>query len=145
MKMNKIALAGLATAAPSFAPSAAVDVPGLSPFVGSWHAHEEGLDLPPEWQRSRDVCRHIDLSRCTGGWLRQDRHRGLHADVGIRRYRYRCHHRCLESKRFHRRPVRIKLVGGGQGLQLWMAGGDQGFPFCNSNDNLDASHYYCGA
>jgi hypothetical protein len=39
-------------------------------------------------------------------------------------------------------PVTIKLVGGGQGLQLWMAGGDQGFPFCNSND---ASHYYCGA
>ena len=46
--MNKIALAGLATAAPSFAPSAAVDVPGLSPFVGSWHAHEEGLDLQPD-------------------------------------------------------------------------------------------------
>jgi hypothetical protein len=39
-------------------------------------------------------------------------------------------------------PVTIKLVGGGQGLQLWMAGGDQGFPFCNNND---ASHYYCGA
>jgi hypothetical protein len=39
-------------------------------------------------------------------------------------------------------PVTIKLVGGGQGLELTIAGGDQGFPFCNSND---ASHYYCGA
>jgi hypothetical protein len=42
-------------------------------------------------------------------------------------------------------PVSITLVGGGQGLQLSVAGGEQGFPFCNSNDNLDASHYYCGA
>jgi hypothetical protein len=29
--------------------------------------------------------------------------------------------------------------------QARVAGGDQGFPFCNTNDNLDASHYYCGA
>jgi hypothetical protein len=42
-------------------------------------------------------------------------------------------------------PVSIKLVGGGRGLQLWMAGGDQGFPFCNSNDNDAAMHSYCGA
>jgi hypothetical protein len=42
-------------------------------------------------------------------------------------------------------PVTIKIVGDGAGLQLWMTGGDQGFPFCNSNDNVAASHYYCGA
>jgi hypothetical protein len=42
-------------------------------------------------------------------------------------------------------PVTIKLVGSGQGLQLTVAGGDQGFPFCNSNDNDAAMHYYCGA
>ena len=47
MKMNKIAMAGLATAALVFAPPAAADVPGLAPFVGSWHAHEEGLDIQP--------------------------------------------------------------------------------------------------
>jgi len=47
MKINKIALAGLATAALVFAPRAAADVPGLAPFVGSWHAHEEGLDIQP--------------------------------------------------------------------------------------------------
>jgi hypothetical protein len=39
-------------------------------------------------------------------------------------------------------PVSIKLVGGGQGLELTIAGGDQGFGFCNSNDT---THYYCGA
>ena len=42
-------------------------------------------------------------------------------------------------------PVTIKLVGDGQGLQLSVAGRDQGSPFYNSNDNLHASHYYCGA
>ena len=42
-------------------------------------------------------------------------------------------------------PVTIELVGGGQGLELTIAGGDQGFPFCNNNDNDHASHYYCGA
>jgi hypothetical protein len=47
MKINKIALAGLVTAALVFAPPAAADVPGLAPFVGSWHAHEEGLDIQP--------------------------------------------------------------------------------------------------
>jgi hypothetical protein len=36
MKMNKIALTGLATAAAVFAPPATADVPGLAPFVGSW-------------------------------------------------------------------------------------------------------------
>ena len=45
MKMDKIALAGLATAALVFAPSAGADVPGMAPFVGCWHAHEEGLEL----------------------------------------------------------------------------------------------------
>jgi hypothetical protein len=45
--MEKIALAGLGTAALVFGPSAAADVPGLAPFVGSWHAHEEGLNVQP--------------------------------------------------------------------------------------------------
>jgi hypothetical protein len=40
-------------------------------------------------------------------------------------------------------PVTIRLVGGGQGLELTIAGGDQSFPFCNDNDS--ARHYYCGA
>jgi hypothetical protein len=47
MKMKKIGLAGLGIAAVAYAPPAAADVPGLAPFVGSWHAHEEGLDVQP--------------------------------------------------------------------------------------------------
>jgi hypothetical protein len=45
--MKKIAIAGMAAAALVFAPSAAADVAGLAPFVGSWHAHEEGLKIQP--------------------------------------------------------------------------------------------------
>jgi hypothetical protein len=45
--MRKIVLAGIACAALAFAPTAAAYVSGLSPFVGSWHAHEEGLDIQP--------------------------------------------------------------------------------------------------
>jgi hypothetical protein len=45
MKTNKIALQGLATAAPVFEPPTAADLSGLAPFVGCWHAHEEGLDI----------------------------------------------------------------------------------------------------
>jgi hypothetical protein len=43
--MRKIAPAGLALAALSFAPHAAADVPGIDPFTGSWHAHASGLTI----------------------------------------------------------------------------------------------------
>jgi hypothetical protein len=50
MKMKKIAMAGLATAALVFAPSAAADVPGLAPFVGSsaasWNRLASVTSLP---------------------------------------------------------------------------------------------------
>ena len=67
--MNKIALAGLATAALVFAPSAAADVPGLAPFVGSWHAQEEGLDIQPnghghETYPDRSTCPDAPMAGC---------------------------------------------------------------------------------
>jgi hypothetical protein len=128
-EMNKIALAGLATAALVFAPPAAADVPGLAPFVGSWHAHEEGLDIQPngngrETYADKSTCPDFTLTSVSG-----DTATGAITAAS-------------NPKDPIGGPVTIKLVGGGQGLQLWMAGGDQGFPFCNSND---ASHYYCGA
>ena len=45
--METIALAGLGIAALAFAAPASADLPGLAPFVGSWHAHEEGPDIQP--------------------------------------------------------------------------------------------------
>jgi WD40 repeat protein len=47
MTMHKSAMVVLASLAMVFAPSAAADVPGLAPFVGSWHPHEEGLNQIP--------------------------------------------------------------------------------------------------
>jgi hypothetical protein len=61
--MKKIALAGLATAALVFAPSAAADVPGIAPFVGQWHAHQSGLTI------NADGSGHLtysDINACSG-------------------------------------------------------------------------------
>ena len=145
MKMNKIALAGLATAALVFAPPAAADVPGLAPFVGSWHAHEEGLDIQPngngrETYADKSTCPDAPAAGCGKTGTVDFTLTSVSGDTATGTITA-----ASNPKDPIGGPVTIKLVGGGQGLQLWMAGGDQGFPFCNSNDNLDASHYYCGA
>jgi hypothetical protein len=59
--MRMVALAGFATAAMVFAPSTAADVPGIAPFTGSWHAHEEGLDIQPDGHRRQT---YNDRSTC---------------------------------------------------------------------------------
>lgn len=41
--------------------STAVDVPGLTPFVGSWHAHASGLEIEPSGSGSLT---YADLSAC---------------------------------------------------------------------------------
>jgi hypothetical protein len=45
MKMKKIALAALATAALACAPPPAPDVTGLAPFVGGWGSHVGGVTI----------------------------------------------------------------------------------------------------
>jgi hypothetical protein len=55
--------------APTAQPSAAADVPGLAPFVGSWHAHEEGLDIQPnghgrETYSDRSTCPDAPMAGC---------------------------------------------------------------------------------
>jgi hypothetical protein len=42
-------------------------------------------------------------------------------------------------------PVSIRLVDDGQGLELTIAGGDQGFPCCHSKNDDAAGQYDCGA
>jgi hypothetical protein len=67
--MNKIALAGLATAALVLAPSAAADVPGIVQFVGTWHAHEEGLHQTRDGS-NRPVPMHRRLAAARQGpWI----------------------------------------------------------------------------
>jgi hypothetical protein len=145
MKMKKIALAGLATAALVFAPSAAADVPGLAPFVGSWHAHEEGLDIQPnghgrETYPDRSTCPDAPMAGCGKTATADFMLRSVSGDTATGTITA-----ASDPKNPIGGPVTIKLVGGGQGLELTIAGGDQGFPFCNSNDNDAAMHYYCGA
>jgi hypothetical protein len=143
--MKKIGLAGLATAAMFFAPPAAADVPGLAPFVGSWHAHEEGLDIQAngnghETYADRSTCPDAPMAGCGIAGTVDFTLNSVSADTATGAITA-----ASDSKHSIGGPVTIKLVGGGQGLQLSVAGGDQGFPFCNSNDDLGASHYYCGA
>jgi hypothetical protein len=140
--MNKIALAGLATAALLFAPPAAADAAGLAPFVGSWHAHEESLDIQPN---GNGLERYADKSTCPDAPAAGCGKTGT-VDFALTSVSGDTATGAITATSTPRDPiggpVTIKLLGGGQGLQLWIAGGDQGFPFCNSND---ASHYYCGA
>ena len=143
--MRKIALAGTACAALASAPTAAADVSVLTPFVGSWQAHEERLDIQSNG-KGRET--YADKSTCPDSPAVGCGKTGT-VDFMLTSVSGNTATGAITAasnpKDPSGGPVTIKLVGEGQGLQLWIAGGDQGFPFCNSNDNLDASHYYCGA
>jgi len=143
--MNKIALAGLTIAALVFAPSAAADVPGLAPFVGGWHAHEEGLVIDAdghgqETYSDRSTCPNAPMSGCGVAGSTDFVLTSVSGDRATGKITAVSNPRNPIGG-----PVTIKVVGGGQGLQLTIAGGDQGFTFCNSNDGDDARHFYCGA
>jgi hypothetical protein len=145
MTMNRFPRTGLAIAALFFAPTAAADVPGLAPFVGSWHAHEEGLDIQPdgsgrETYADKSSCPDAPAAGCGMTGTVDFTLTSASGDTATGVI-------TAASNPQHPNggPVTITLLGDAQGLELWVAGGDQGFPFCNSNDNLDASHYYCGA
>ncbi|MDT5366839.1 MAG: hypothetical protein QOC62_1270 [Mycobacterium sp.] len=138
--------AGVAAAATLvFSPSAAADVPGIAQFVGSWHAHEEGLDIQPnghgrETYPDRLTCPDAPMSGCGMPGTTDFMLTSVSGDTATRTITA-----ASNPKQSIGGPVTIELVGGGQGLELTIAGGDQGFPFCNSNDNDAARDYYCGA
>jgi hypothetical protein len=141
-EMNAIALAGLATAALLFAPSAAADGQGLTAFAGAWHAHEEGLNIDAnghgqETYADKSTCPDAPAAGCGKTGTVDFTLTSVSGDTASGVITA-----ASDPKRPIGGPVTIKLVGGGRGLQLWETGGDQGFSFCNSND---ASHYYCGA
>jgi hypothetical protein len=144
-ELRKIALAGIACAALASAPTAGADIPGLTPFVGSWHAHEEALDIQPnangrETYADKSTCPDAPAVGCGKTGTVDFTLTSVAGDTATGAITA-----ASNPKDPSGGPVTIKLVGEGQGLQLWIAGGEQGFPFCNSNDNLDASHEYCGA
>jgi hypothetical protein len=117
----------------------------LTPFVGSWHAHEEGLVIQPdghgrETYPDRSTCPDAPMAGCGIAGTVDFKLTSVSGDTATGAITA-----ASSPKESIGGPVSIKLVGGGQGLNLTVAGGDQGFPFCNSNDNDAASHYYCGA
>jgi hypothetical protein len=143
--LNKIALACLATAALAVVPSAAADMRGIAPFVGSWHAHQERLDIRPdgsgrETYDDKSTCPDAPLAGCGKTGTVSFTLTSVSGDTATG---------AITAASNPKQPiggrVTINLVGGGQGLRVWTAGGDQGFPFCNGSDNDVASHYYCGA
>jgi hypothetical protein len=117
----------------------------LTPFVGSWHAHEESLVIQPnghgrETYPDRSTCPNAPMAGCGVAGTVDFALTSVSGDTATGAVTA-----ASNPKHPSGGPVSIKLVGGGQGLNLTVAGGDQGFPFCNDNDNAAASQYYCGA
>ena len=117
----------------------------LTPFVGSWHAHEEVLVIQPnghgrETYPDRSTCPNAPMAGCGITGTVDFMLTSVSGDTATGAISA-----ASNPKQPIGGPVSIKLVGGGQGLNLTVAGGDQGFPFCNSKDNQAASQYYCGA
>jgi hypothetical protein len=142
--MRKTAFAGRGIAALVFAPSAAADIAGISQFVGSWHAHGEGVDIQPngsgrETYADKSTCPVAPAAGCGKTGTVDFTLTSVSGDTVTGAITA-----ASDPKHSSGGPMTIKLVGGCQGLQLWMAGGDHGFPFCNSNDNDAARRYYCG-
>jgi hypothetical protein len=145
MKMNKIALAGLATAAMVFAPSAPADVPGLAPFVGSWHAHEEGLDIQPdgngrESYADKSTCPDAPAAGCGKTGTVDFTLTSVSGDTATGAITA-----ASNPKDPIGGPVTINLVDGGRGMHLSIAGGDNGFPFCKIVNGSPANSADCGA
>jgi hypothetical protein len=114
-------------------------------LVASWHAHEEGLDIQPtghghETSKDRSTCTDAPMAGCGIGGTTDFMLTSVSGDTASGAITA-----ASNPNKPIGGPVTIKLVGGGHGLELTIAGADQGFPFCNSNDNDAAMHYCCGA
>jgi hypothetical protein len=160
--MKKLLIGGMAASAAitliMLAPPASAD-PGQAdlsrtfaqagaPFVGSWHAHGEGLTINAdgtgtETYADTSSCPNAPAAGCgvtgrvnftlgsimtnTAPW---DTAEGIITSGGrAERGSY----------------VSVQLVDGGKGLQLSVANGDQGFPFCKVVNGSDLNSYDCGA
>lgn len=117
-------------------------VPGLAPFVGSWRAHEEGLTIQPdghgrETYEDRSTCPDAPMAGCGVTGTVDFMLTRVSGDTAAGTITASSNPKSPRGG-----PVSVKLVGGGQGLELTIAGGDQGFEFCKANAT---THFYCGA
>ncbi|TSE00694.1 hypothetical protein FOS14_06620 [Skermania sp. ID1734] len=116
-----------------------------SAFVGTWHAHEERLTIDGnghgrETYSDRSSCPDAPMSGCGVTGIVDFTLTSFGRDTATGK---------VTASSNPKTPiggaVTIKLLGEGQGLELTVAGGDSGFPFCNDKDDDHARHYYCGA
>lgn len=93
-----------------------------APFVGSWHAHGEGLTINAD---------------------------GSATEVGTTRTLHYRFTTVQENTAYGNQPdgsyVTVTLFDGGRGLTLSAAGADQGFPFCKMVNGSKANSADCGA
>ena len=109
------------------APHAAADVPGIGPFVGTWHAHQESLVIDAGGQGHQTfsggsvdfTLTSVSGNTATGSVTASSN----------------------TSSTVPGDPVTVTLVGNGQGLQL-SRGQEKQFPYCNNNAT---TQIYCGA
>ena len=128
--MNKIALAGLATAAMVFAPPAAADIPGIGPLVGQWGAHGESLTINADGTAVETarlgtvnmLFRAADGSSAAGIVTSSTI---PNVSTGVQ--------------------AGVNLVDGGRGLLLTVSGGDNQFPFCKMVNGSYLNSADCGA
>jgi hypothetical protein len=117
----------------------------LGRFVGSWHAHEERLTIQSdghgrETYNDRSTCPDAPMAGCGVTGTVDFMLTRVSGDTATGTITASSNPKSPTGG-----PVSITLVGGGQGLQLTIAGGDQGFPFCNATATGPARNYYCGA
>lgn len=139
MKARAIPFACAASAAAAFAPiccapltqaepgggQAALGQPfseAGGPFVGSWHAHGEGLTINADGSATEVT------------------------NTGTLSFRFST---VQDVTAYGNQPdggyVTVTLVDGGRGLTLSAAGADQGFPFCKIVNGSTANSADCGA
>ncbi|BBX44379.1 hypothetical protein GCM10009641_83690 [Mycobacterium cookii] len=67
--MKNIAPGGFALLALALTPRAAADIPGITPFTGSWHAHASGLTINSD---ASGRLTYADISACPGACSGRD-------------------------------------------------------------------------
>jgi hypothetical protein len=114
----------------------------LDPFAGKWGAHEEGLEVQADGHgretfNGRSTCPNAPMAGCgkTGStdFVLTSLANGVASGTITA---------STNPKSPVGGPVSLALTGGGQGLDLTIAGGDQRFPFCKAGGT---DRTLCGA
>jgi hypothetical protein len=161
--MNKLLAGGMAVAAAiTFVPSAHAcsDQACLgkpfseagTPFVGTWQAHEESLVVNAdgtgvETYPDRSSCPNAPMAGCgqTGTVNFQLSEVQGPPPIGLQPDTTAYGNIVSGGNAEPGSYVTITLADGGKGVALWVANGDQGFPFCKMVNGNKVNSADCGA